>query len=103
MSKSVVSVVVLVLVAMGLYSRRVDAGLIVSATGPGTGSWTTGIQESNSFSWIADFAFSDVSISAKLTVAVKSIDSPLGFPQFYLSGFFLEAVLPRRKITEPGP
>ena len=37
MGKSVVSVVVSVLVAIGLCSRRVDAGLIVSAIGPGTG------------------------------------------------------------------
>jgi len=47
---------------------QVDAGpVLISQTGPGTGSWTTGAQESNAVSWVSSFAFSDVKIFAKLS------------------------------------
>jgi hypothetical protein len=40
--------------------------VVISQTGPGTGSWTTGAQESNAASWSSLSGYSDVKISAKL-------------------------------------
>src|SRR5215468_1185930 len=40
--------------------------LLISQSGPGTGSWTVGTQASESASWISSFGYSDVKISAKL-------------------------------------
>jgi hypothetical protein len=52
--------------ASPLCANPLGAEVVISQTGPGTGSWTTGLQESNAASWSSPFTYSDVKISAKL-------------------------------------
>jgi hypothetical protein len=40
--------------------------IVISQTGPGTNSWTTGLQESNAVSWISTVHYANVSISVPL-------------------------------------
>ena len=62
-----VGTLLLAVCLFNMMASQVYAGpVIVSQTGPGTGSWTTGAQESNAVSWISASVYSDVKISAKL-------------------------------------
>src|SRR5262245_45340585 len=44
--------------------------ILLSQTGPGTGSWTLGADETNAVSWILTGTIADFSIAAKLVASV---------------------------------